>query len=340
MSQSSPRLFKLSDTYLVTYHLVMPRHANPLGILFGGYMMEWIVESGTINTMRFSGRNSVLGFIDNLFFINPVRVGDTVIYRTWIVRVRRTSMEVYIEVLSRTGEGEYFLSSIARAIYVALDHNYKPVDTGFRVYGASEWENNMISKFEKWRAEVDKLIERYTSVEFKPAYTPRYAFSTIRRVSFEDAMPESIMYAGNLLRYLDEISSILSSRYAGGSVVTASLDQLIFKKPIRVGDIIKLTSTLTRTWKSSMEIKTVVTRLSGESEEKLVEAYSTFVKIGLDGRPQPLEPYQPTSPEEYEEWIEADARRQRRFNSLREVEYFKGKKVDIGDLRKPEPIVS
>ncbi|MEM0283445.1 MAG: hotdog domain-containing protein [Sulfolobales archaeon] len=333
-----PRILRISDTYMKTYHLVMPRHANPLGVLFGGYMMDWIVEIGTLNTMRLSRRNTVLGFIDNLFFINPVRIGDVLIYRSWIVRVRRTSMEVLIEVLSRNISGEYYISSAAKAIYVALDHENKPVDTGFRVYSENDWEKDLFARFSKWREDVDKLIEKEDLLSGEPEYEPKYSLTSIRRVSPEDVMSGDIMYAGNLLQYIDEISGILASRYAGEAVVTASVDQIIFKKAIKLGDVIKLRSSLTRTWKSSMEIKTVVSRLTEDKEEKLVEAYSTFVKIGSEGKPEPLSPYLPLTPEEYKEWVRAEERRMKRMDRIEKLRIFRNKRIEDIDLEDPRPL--
>lgn len=329
----------ISETYFVTSHLVMPRHANPLGILFGGYMMDWIVEAGTINTMRLSGKSTVIGFIDNLFFINPVSIGDTVFYRTWIGRVRRSSMEVIVEAIVRGRENKYYLASIAKMIYVALGSDNRPVKIDLEIEAREDWEFSIMSQLETWRNRVDELIKSSVSAEKPPYAFSKYSVSSLKRVTFEDAMPANMMYGGSLLRYIDEISSILAFGYSGGVVVTASVDQMIFKKPIFVGDVIKILSMITRTWRSSMEIKTLILREKNGEEEILTECYSTFVKLDEKGKPSELKPYNPTTPEEYEEWTKADERRRIRLELAKKLNEYKNKDLGVIDLSDPKPVI-
>ncbi len=329
----------VSETYFFTSHLVMPRHANPLGILFGGYMTDWMIEAATLNTMRLSGKNTVVGYIDNLFFINPISIGDTVFYRTWIGRVRRKSMEVIVEAVIRSKEGRYFLASIAKMILVAVGSDGKSVEVGLKIVGKEDWELNVIDQLSTWRNQVDEIIKSSDKSSEAPYFLSKYSVSSMRRVSFEDAMPANTMYAGSLLRYIDELSSILAFSYAEGVVVTASIDQLIFKKPIFVGDVIKLVSMITRTWRTSMEIKTLVLREQDTREELLVECYSTFVKLSEPGKPAELKPYEPATPEEYEEWVKADYRRRQRLELVKKLSDFRNRELTSFDIKDPKPIV-
>ncbi len=304
-------------------------------------MIDWMIEAATLNTMRLSGKNTVVGYIDNLFFINPISVGDTVFYRTWIGRVRRKSMEVIIEAVVRSREGRYFLASIAKMILVAVGDDGRSIEAGFRIIGREDWEINIIDQLSKWRSQVDEVIKSIEKRSEAPYSVPKYSVASMRRVSYEDAMPANIMYAGSLLRYTDEISSILAFSYAEGVVVTASIDQLIFKKPIYVGEVIKLISMITRTWRTSMEIKTIVLRQQDTREELLVECYSTFVKLSEIGKPAELKPYEPTSPEEFEEWIKADERRKQRLELLKKLSgEYRNKELKYFDIRDPRPVVS
>ncbi|MGC9010049.1 MAG: acyl-CoA thioesterase [Sulfolobales archaeon] len=329
----------VSETYFFTSHLVMPRHANPLGILFGGYMIDWMIEAATLNTMRLSGKNTVVGYIDNLFFINPISIGDTVFYRTWIGRVRRRSMEVIIEAIVRSKEGKYFLASTAKMILVAVGSDGRPVEAGLRVVGKEDWELSIIDQLSKWRIQVDEIIKSSEKKSETSYFLSKHSVSSMRRVSYEDAMPANIMYAGSLLRYIDELSSILAFSYAEGVAVTASIDQLIFKKPIYVGDIIKLVSMITRTWRTSMEIKTLVLRQQNTREELLVECYSTFVKLSESGKPAELKPFEPATPEEYEEWVKADERRKQRLELMKKISYFRNKELADFNIKDPRPII-
>lgn len=335
-----PREVSVSDTYLLVSRIVMPRHSNPLGILFGGYMMDWIVEAGTINTTRVSGKSSVVGFIDNVFFINPVRIGALLFYRTWVVRVRRSSMEVLVEVLVRDPREGLRLASFARSVYVALGSDGRPIETGLRVQPSSRWEEDLVERMRRWREGVDNVVQALKKRSSRgPQALYRYSVSSVRQVFYEDALPMNMMYAGALLKYIDEVSGILASSYARGAVVTASVDQMVFIRPIYVGDSIKISSVLTRTWRTSMEVKNIVTRLA-DREEVVVESYSTFVKLDESGRPVELEPFRPITPEEYEEWSRADERRRNRLELLKSLETLRDKRLDNIDLRDPVPLVA
>jgi len=303
--------------------------------------MQWIIDTGTINTIRISNKDTVVGFIDNISFINPVRVGDILFYRTWIGRIRRSSMEVLVEVLKRGTSKEFKLASVAKLIFVAINEKIKPVDVNVRIMPRENWEKNIYEQLSIWREKIDVLINelKKRSVR-KPLSLFRHSISTIRRVYYEDAMPGNIMYAGSLLRYIDENSGILASNYAKGPTVTASIDQIIFLRPIYVNDVIKITSMLTRTWRSSMEIKNIVSKISSENvEEVLVESYSTFVKLDIDGRPSPVDPLEPHTPEEYEEWATADERRSLRLKFAEKIEKYKEIAFEDIDIKDPKPMI-
>jgi Acyl-CoA hydrolase len=77
------------ETYSQTTRIVMSRHANPLGVLFGGNMLSWLIESSTSSAMTVAGNRGevVLGFMDEVYFLNPVRVGSRVTFKSWVGHV-------------------------------------------------------------------------------------------------------------------------------------------------------------------------------------------------------------------------------------------------------------
>ena len=109
-----------------------------------------------------------------------------------------------------------------------------------------------------------------------------------------DTNHHQTLFGGRLMQWVD-ICAALAAQKCAGSVVTASVDALTFKKPVMLGDVVTLKSAVNRVWNSSMEIGVKVTGQSyiekqtdnlgfpvysvlGE-ERHVCSAYLTFVAI-------------------------------------------------------------
>src|SRR5438128_12385429 len=71
--------------------------------------------------------------------------------------------------------------------------------------------------------------------------------------------PDTANFAGNvhggtLLKLLDQVAYACASRYAGCYVVTLSVDQVTFRQPVHVGELVTLMASVNYTGTSSMEI--------------------------------------------------------------------------------------
>ncbi len=106
---------------------VLPEHTNIFGNLFGGVLVEWIDKAGSVVATRHSRMNVVTASIDNLNFLEPIKLGDIVSLHGWINYVGNTSMEVEViaEKESRFDEKRK-LACVALLTYVALDKDGKP----------------------------------------------------------------------------------------------------------------------------------------------------------------------------------------------------------------------
>ena len=62
------------------------------------------------------------------------------------------------------------------------------------------------------------------------------------------------VHGGVLLKLLDQVAYACASRYAGCYVVTLSVDQVLFKQPIHVGELVTFLASVNHTGKSSMEV--------------------------------------------------------------------------------------
>lgn len=126
-----------------------------------------------------------------------------------------------------------------------------------------------------------------------------------------DTNPLGNLMGGNLMRWMDIIGGICAGKHCEAHVVTASVDNVSFDKPIRLGDVITLEAKVTRAFKSSVEIFVEVraANIKGGDPRRCNHAYFTFV--GLDDaskKPIPIPQVIPLSNEE-EKMFEGAARR-------------------------------
>jgi acyl-CoA hydrolase len=96
--------------------------------------------------------------------------------------------------------------------------------------------------------------------------------------------------------------------------VTARVDALEFKAPIKVGDVVRLTARLNAAFTSSMEIGVRVEREDARTAERSLcaDARATFVNLGEDGRPCPVPPLLAETEEDRRLAAEAAERRNQR----------------------------
>jgi acyl-CoA hydrolase len=120
---------------------------------------------------------------------------------------------------------------------------------------------------------------------------------------------------GRVMHLIDLAGAISAARHAGRVAVTASMDSVDFRHPIRVGQVIHLRARLNWTGRTSMEVEVEVFRddpLAG-SRLKTSTAYLTFVAIDENGQPAQVPPLVLTTPEEEQRFREAEERRRERL---------------------------
>lgn len=131
-----------------------------------------------------------------------------------------------------------------------------------------------------------------------------------------DANPLGNLMGGNLMRWMDIAGGICASRHSDSYVVTASVDHVSFKQPIRVGEVITLNAKVTRSFKSSMEvfIEVFATSLPDNTPRKSNSAYFTFVALDQDSlKPRKVPPVIPLTDEEQKRFEGALRRRDLRL---------------------------
>jgi len=123
------------------------------------------------------------------------------------------------------------------------------------------------------------------------------------------------LHGGKLMYWMDICSAISATKHCHSTVVTASVDNVSFRQPINVGDVVTIKATLTRTFRTSMEIYIEVWAESmlGGVKFKSNEAYYTFVALDSNGKPTIVDELVPETEEEKELYKGAGHRRELRL---------------------------
>lgn len=123
------------------------------------------------------------------------------------------------------------------------------------------------------------------------------------------------LMGGRLLHMMDIVGAISAQRHSNRIVVTASVDNVSFKHPIQLGNVVTLIAKVTRSFSSSMEVRIDVWSEDIPSNEKVKsnEAYFTFVAVDQGGRPIDVPELVPESDEEITMFDAALRRRQLRL---------------------------
>lgn len=123
-------------------------------------------------------------------------------------------------------------------------------------------------------------------------------------VSYQHLNSQRRLFGGMLMQWIDEIAGIVSARHCCGSVITAAVDSLIFKKPAFLGDMVVLAGRVTYTGHTSMEVRvdTFVEELDGR-RSSINRAYLVMVAIDDDGNPTQVPQIEPETEEERKEQL-------------------------------------
>ena len=130
-----------------------------------------------------------------------------------------------------------------------------------------------------------------------------------------DANPLGDILGGKVLHLVDIAAAIAAHRHSRSYVVTASLDHVDFRHPIRVGELVLLKTSVNRVFRSSMEVGVKVfseNPLTGE-RRPTSSAYVTMVALDREGKPTAIPPVIPETEEQKRRYQQAEARRRYRL---------------------------
>ena len=135
----------------------------------------------------------------------------------------------------------------------------------------------------------------------------------------QQANPQGTAFGGAIVGWIDMVAAMAAQRHCGTEVVTAGIDSLIFRQPIRIGDHVVLRAAVNYVSRSSMEVGVQVVREDPYSGEQIVAttAHLTLVALDEHKRPMPAPPLLPHTPQEKARYESAHLRMQARKERLK-----------------------
>lgn len=98
---------------------------------------------------------------------------------------------------------------------------------------------------------------------------------------------QGAIHGGELMKLMDEVAGIVGLKHSKGSVVTARVDELVFHKPVHIGDIVTCTGQLTYVGTTSMQVMVTIIVNDWRDYSKAETALTSFFTIVhiKDGKP-------------------------------------------------------
>jgi acyl-CoA hydrolase len=125
---NDPKGRRVAESIVEMTELVLPQDTNPLGNIFGGRVMQLIDIAGGVAAMRHARRIVATVSVDRMDFKHPIKMGQIVTLKAYVVYTGRTSMEVQVDVFSEEPiTGDRVHTTSAHLIYVALNQAGQPV---------------------------------------------------------------------------------------------------------------------------------------------------------------------------------------------------------------------
>ncbi|MDB4914168.1 MAG: thioesterase superfamily protein [Gemmatimonadetes bacterium] len=157
-----------------------------------------------------------------------------------------------------------------------------------------------------------------------PTHKPRTPRST-EAVVADLMMPhqanglrQASVFGGIIMSMVDRCAALSAMRHASGQVTTLSIDRILFKEPIRVGELVEVRSRVVRVGRTSMSVLANVyaEHIATSVRRHTNECWLTFVHLDEQGKPAPVPPLLLETDEDREMNDVANRRREQLLSDL------------------------
>lgn len=137
------------------------------------------------------------------------------------------------------------------------------------------------------------------------------------------------VHGGTLLKYLDEVAYACASRYAGNYVVTLSVDQVTFRQPVHVGELVTFLASVNYTGNTSMEvgIKVITESISEKLVRHTNSCFFTMVAVDETGAAVKVPKLEPCTDDEIRRFANGQQRREIRAELAERYKALRPRKV-------------
>jgi acyl-CoA hydrolase len=131
----------------------------------------------------------------------------------------------------------------------------------------------------------------------------------------DHANTQGNVHGGWIMKLVDEAGALAAMRHAGHKIVTVVLDRMVFRQPIRIGDLVILEAMVTYAGRTSMEVEVDVVAENPISRKRTQTnaAFLVYVAIDDEGKPTQVPPLIAETPAEQARMDAAKARQQVRL---------------------------
>ncbi|MCM2428104.1 acyl-CoA thioesterase [Streptomyces sp. RKAG337] len=165
----------------------------------------------------------------------------------------------------------------------------------------------------------------------KPTAAARTTLSHI--MTAHDTNLLGTVHGGVIMKLVDDAAGAVAGRHSGGPAVTASMDEMVFLEPVRVGDLVHVRAQCNWTGRSSMEIgvRVMAERWNESTPATQVgSAYLVFAAVDESGRTRPVPPVIPETETDKRRYQEAQIRRMHRLARREAIRELREKRAAEG----------
>ncbi|MEU5837479.1 acyl-CoA thioesterase [Streptomyces diacarni] len=130
------------------------------------------------------------------------------------------------------------------------------------------------------------------------------------------------VHGGVIMKLADDAAGAVAGRHSEGPAVTASMDEMVFLEPVRVGDLVHVKAQVNWTGRTSMEVgvRVLAERWNESTPATQVgSAYLVFTAIDEGGKPRSVPPVVPETDQDRRRYQEAQIRRTHRLARRRAI---------------------
>jgi acyl-CoA hydrolase len=178
---------------------------------------------------------------------------------------------------------------------------------------------------------TDQASAPESEIPGKPTSASRTTLSHI--MTHSDTNLLGTVHGGVIMKLVDDAAGAVAGRHSAGPAVTASMDEMAFLEPVRVGDLVHVKAQVNWTGRTSMEVGVrVLAERWNESTppQQVGSAYLVFAAVDADGKPRRVPPVVPESERDERRYQEAQIRRTHRLARRRAIMELREKRSAEG----------